>query len=468
MLDLKTIASAILQIAEEKGIPKERVIETVEMALAAAYKKEYGQKGEIVRAKFNPDTGELKFVQVKVVVDESMLKEELPEGEEAADISKFRNVEAESPEDFEEKKIRFNPDRHIMLDEAKKIKKGILPGEELEFPLETREDFGRIAAQTAKQVILQRIHEAERETVFEEYKSKEGEVVSGIVQRMEGRNVFVDLGKAIGVVFPDETLPGERYHIGERLKFYVVAVEVATRGPSVFLSRSHPKLVSKLFAFEVPEIADGIVEIKSIAREPGSRTKIGVVSNDEAIDPIGACVGQKGTRVSAVIQELGGEKIDIIGWSDEPLKFISNALAPAKVIDVEMKPRHEARVFVPPDQLSLAIGKGGQNVRLAARLTGWKIEVRSSTKPEEQIEGAVAEAAGEEVKESVSPEGANLESLEGVGEKTAKALRGAGFDTIEKIAGASIEELKTIEGIGAKTAEKVKNQATKHVSRVSE
>lgn len=462
-LDLKTIASAISQIAEEKGIPKERVIETVEMALAAAYKKEYMKKTEIVRAKFNPETGELKFAQAKLVVDESMLKEETEEAEEAKP-----EAETKSQEEFEEKKIRFNPDRHIMLQDAKKIKKGILPGEELEFPLKTQEDFGRIAAQTAKQVILQRIHEAERETIFEEFKSKEGEIVSGLVQRIEGRNIFVDLGKTVGVVFQDETIPGERYHIGERLKFYVVAVEPNPRGPSVFLSRSHPKLVSKLFAFEVPEVADGIVEIKAISREAGSRTKIAVASNDEAIDPIGACVGQKGTRVTAVIQELAGEKIDIISWSDDPVKFIANALAPAKVIDVEIRPRREARVFVPPDQLSLAIGKGGQNVRLAARLTGWKIEVRSSTKPEEQIEGAAAEAVeegvgAEEPSKETEAKGSEIATLEGVGQKTAKSLESAGFDTIEKIANASPEELIKIEGIGQKTAEKIINSAKRKV-----
>lgn len=456
MLDLKTIASAISQIAEEKGIPRERVIETIEMALAAAYKKEYRKKDEIIRAKFNAETGELKFFQIKQVVDESMLKEEEPEGEEA---------EAPEPADYEEKKIRFNADRHIMLADAKKIKKGIMPSEEIEFPLETHEDFGRIAAQTAKQVILQRIHEAERETVFEEFKSKEGEVVSGQVQRVEGRNVFVDLGKTVGVMFADETIPSERYQIGERLKFYVVAVEPNPRGPSVFLSRSHPKLVSKLFAFEVPEISDGIVEIKAISREAGSRTKIAVASHDEAVDPIGACVGQKGTRVAAVIQELGGEKIDIIGWSDEPAKFIANALSPAKVLDVDVRARHEARVFVPPDQLSLAIGRGGQNVRLAARLTGWKIEVRSSAKPEVEIEGARAEVSGEEGAAETSREAEGLESLAGVGEKTAASLRQAGFDTVEKIAQASIEELTKIEGIGEKTAEKIITSAQQKLNQ---
>ncbi len=385
-LDLKTINSAISQIAEEKGIPKEKIIETIELALAAAYKKEYGKKNAIVRASFDFETGKLEFWQVKLVVDESMLK---------------KDGEVVFSEMLEpgEKKIRFNPERHIMLEEARKIKEGVLPGEEITFPLEIQTEFGRIAAQTAKQVILQKIHEAERELLFDEFKSKEGEVISGIIQRVEGRTIFVDLGKTIGVMLPSETVSSEKYSPGMRMKFYVLSVEATPKGPSILLSRSHPKFVSKLFAKEVPEIADGIVEIKSIARDPGTRSKIAVVSHDEAIDPIGACVGQKGTRVNIIMTELGGEKIDIIKWSDDPAEFISNALSPAKVVDVEIRQRREARVFVPHDQLSLAIGRQGQNVRLAARLTGWRIDVRSSAKPEEIVEGGIAEGTEEEITE---------------------------------------------------------------------
>ncbi|MFN7088435.1 MAG: transcription termination factor NusA, partial [Candidatus Paceibacteria bacterium] len=422
--------------------------ETVEMAFAAAYKKEYCQRGEIIRAKFNPDTGDLKFSKIKLVVDESMIKE-------PGDIGTQKH-----PED--EKKVRFNPDRHIMLSDAQKIKPGILPGEELEFPLQTKEEFGRIASQTAKQVILQRIHEAERETIFEEYKSKEGEAISGTIQRVEGRNVFVDLGKTIALMPADETIPGERYHTGERMKFYVLAVEQNPKGPAVFLSRSHPKFVTKLFSLEVPEVAEGIVEIKAISREPGSRTKIAVASNDEAIDPIGACVGQKGTRVAAVINELGGEKIDIINWSDDPAKFIENALLPAKVLDVQIRPGHEARVFVMPDQLSLAIGKGGQNVRLAARLTGWKIEVRSSTKPEEVVEGGIAEVVPEEVGKTPKLH-EELLKIPGIGTKTLEILKNAGFDSPEKIISAGVNELTKIKGIGTKTAEKIIESINNHL-----
>ncbi|MCK4859844.1 MAG: transcription termination/antitermination protein NusA, partial [Candidatus Omnitrophica bacterium] len=278
----------------------------------------------------------------------------------------------------EEKKIRFNPLKHMMVDEAKKIKKNIKPGKELETELEAHTDFGRIAAQTAKQVIIQRLREAEREAIYEEYKDKEEEIVSGIVQRIEGRNVFVDIGKTTGVLFPDEQIPKENYRIGQRMRIYILKVERGTRGTNIYLSRAYPKVVSKLFAIEVPEIAGNNVVIKSIAREPGSRTKIAVFSKEEGVDPVGSLVGQKGIRVQTVINELNGEKIDIIEWNEEVTKFIANALSPAKVLDVELNDkRREATTIVPEDQLSLAIGQQGQNVRLAAKLTGWKIDVRS-------------------------------------------------------------------------------------------
>jgi len=279
----------------------------------------------------------------------------------------------------EDKRVRINPEKHIMIEEAKKIKKDIKPGDELEFKLEFQEEYGRIAAQTAKQVIIQRIREAEREAVFEEYKGKEGELISGLVQRVEGRNVFVDIGRTIGVLPQEEQIQGERYRIGDRVKALLVLVEKNPKGPGIFLSRSHPRLLRKLFELEVPEIASGAVEIKAVAREAGSRTKIAVFSKEQGVDPVGSLVGQKGIRVTTVIQELGGEKIDIIEWSEDQAKFIGSAIAPAKVLDVEIfEPRREARVIVPEDQLSLAIGKGGQNVRLAAKLTGWKIDVRSN------------------------------------------------------------------------------------------
>jgi len=284
----------------------------------------------------------------------------------------------EEVDEAEDKKIRFNPLKHMMVEEAKKIKKDIKPGEELEIELEAHDDFGRIAAQTAKQVIIQRLREAEREVVYDDYKDREGEIAGGVVQRIEGRNVFVDIGKTVGILFSDEQIPGEFYRIGQRLRVYILKVERGPRGTNIYLSRAYPKVVSKLFAIEVPEIAAGTVVIKSIAREPGSRTKIAVSSLEEGVDPVGSLVGQKGIRVQTVINELNGEKIDIIEWNEDVTKFIANALSPAKILDVELaEKRREAIAIVPEDQLSLAIGQRGQNVRLAAKLTGWKIDVKS-------------------------------------------------------------------------------------------
>ena len=371
-MDPKQFLIAIAQIAEEKGISQEQIIETIEMAIAAAYKKDYGQKGQNIKIKFNPETGEFKVFQVFLVVDESMLREE-DEGESIEEEEKSSSAEA-----LEDKKIRFNSLKHMMADEAKKIKKDIKPGEELEIELEAHDDFGRIAAQTAKQVIIQRLREAEREVVYDDYKNREGEIMGGVVQRIEGRNVFVDIGKTVGILFSDEQIPGEFYRIGQRLRVYILKVEQGPRGTNIYLSRAYPKVVSKLFAIEVPEIAAGTVVIKSIAREPGSRTKIAVSSLEEGVDPVGSLVGQKGIRVQTVINELNGEKIDIIEWNEDVAKFIANALSPAKTLDVELaEKRREAIAIVPEDQLSLAIGQRGQNVRLAAKLTGWKIDVRS-------------------------------------------------------------------------------------------
>jgi transcription termination/antitermination protein NusA len=365
-MDIKNFTSAMAQIAEEKGIPVNKVTECIEAAIAAAYKKEYGEKGQIIRAKLDPVTGDVNFWQVKEIVSEDAIytEEELEEMKE-------------KKKEKEERKVRFNPERHILLKEAKKNNKKAKAGEEIETPLETKTQFGRIAAQTAKQVILQKIREEERNTIYSEYKEKEGEIVSGVIQRVEARNIFVDIGKTLGVLPKEERVYGEFYRPGQRLKFYLLEVQETPKGPLVVLSRAYPKLVSKLFELEVPEVAQGTVEIKSIAREPGSRTKIAVAAKEENIDPIGSAVGQRGTRVMAVINELGGEKIDIVEYSDDPEEYISNALSPAKIEEVKIKPKNTALCVVPDDQLSLAIGKEGQNVRLAARLTGWKIDIKT-------------------------------------------------------------------------------------------
>jgi len=380
-MDLKNLSSAIAQISEEKGIASERVLESIEAAVAAAYKKDFGKKGQIIKAKLDPKTGQAKFWQVKLVVSQDMLYSE----EEIEEIKNRKRSQtddhfASEIEDNEEGKIRFNPERHILAEEAKKIKKGIKPGDELEMSLKSEKDYGRIAAQTAKQVILQKIREAEREMILDEYKSKEGQIVSGTIQRVEGENIFVNIGKTTGILPKEEQVQSEFYKTGQRFKFYLLEVQETPKGPSLILSRAYPKLLSRLFELEVPEISQGQVVIRSIAREPGSRSKIAVEAKEESIDPIGSAVGQRGTRVMGVINELRGEKIDIIEYSDNPEKFISNALSPAKILEVKIIEKNKALCLVDEDQLSLSIGKNGQNVRLAAKLTGWKIDIRTPEK----------------------------------------------------------------------------------------
>jgi N utilization substance protein A len=367
MLDLKVINSVLAQLEEERGIPQEKIIEAIELALATAYKKEYGKKGQIVRAKFDLNSGKTEMFQIKVVVDETTVVMEQEEGEE-----------------IPENKELYNPEHHIMLADARRIKKGVELGEEMVFPLENHDDYGRIAAQTAKQVIMQKIREAEKISVIGEYGKREGEIVSGTVQRVERGNVFIDMGRATGLLPYEEQIPGERYGQGERIRAYLYRVEEGGKGVFLRLSRSHPKFLEKLFETEAPEIANGTVVVKSIAREAGSRTKIAVSSADSHIDPVGSMVGQRGVRVSTVMSELGGEKIDIIEWSEDPKKFIEDALSPAKVLSVTLDDKNnQAIVEVSEDQQSLAIGKGGQNVRLAAKLTGWKIDIKSVNQYEE-------------------------------------------------------------------------------------
>lgn len=338
---MNTFTDAIAQICEEKNISKEVVLETIEAALAAAYKKDFGSKEQEVRVEIDAESGEIVVYVQKEVVDE---------------------VENEMTQ--------------MSIVNASKIKKGIKVGEIVEIK-DLPSDFGRIAAQTAKQVIIQRIREAERDMVFGEYKDKEGEVINGSVQRIEGNNVIVDMGKAAGVLFPNEQIQGERYYVGQRLKFFVVRVEQTNKGPQIVISRSHPGLVKRLFELEVPEILAGIVEIKAISREAGQRTKMAVLSNQDGVDPVGSCVGQRGVRVQAVMNEIGEEKIDIILFDEDEKTFISNALSPAKVNKITLNEEEKkAEVEVPEDQLSLAIGRSGQNVRLAAKLTGWNVDIK--------------------------------------------------------------------------------------------
>ncbi len=394
-MDLKSLNTAVNQIAAEKGIEAGKVLEAIEFALAAAYKKEYRKRTEIIKAKFNPKNQDMKFWQIKVVVDPSEVRIVAPEEEGVEEFAENKNKEKKSstfsPESEEDVLPRYNPDRHIFIEEAKAIKSDVQLGEELEFPLEVHEDFGRIAAQTAKQVIVQALREAERSSIQQEFVGKEGQIVSGVVQRFERGNVFVDIGRGVGVLFYNESIPNEHYRVGQRMRFYVLAVQNDSRHSSIILSRAHPNFLLKLFELEVPEVADGVVEIKAVIREAGIRSKIAVTSHQEGVDPIGSVVGQKGTRIMAVTNELGNEKIDVVEWSEIPEKFVGNALSPAKVKLVEIMPRREAKVLVAEDQLSLAIGKGGQNVRLAAKLTGWKIDVRSQSNPDQVLEGGIAE-----------------------------------------------------------------------------
>ncbi len=382
MVDLKVLNAVLEQLEQERGVPREKMLEAIGMSLATAYKKEYGKRGQIVRAKFDLNTGKTEFEQVKTVVkkDQVIMRDE----EEISEHKKetFGHKTASKASDVEETEgelVYFNPEHHIFLEDAKKIKKGVEAGEEIIFPLETKDDFSRIAAQTAKQVIIQKLREAEKISVLGEYGQKEGEIVTGSVQRMERGNIFIDMGRATAILPFEEQIPGEKYQQGERVRAYLYRVEETPKGIFLKLSRSHPKFLEELFKIEAPEIANGSVIIKSIAREAGSRSKIAVQSIDDHIDPVGSLVGQRGVRVATVMSELGGEKIDIIEWSSDQKRFLEDALSPAKISSVEIDEiNKKAMIEVSSDQQSLAIGKGGQNVRLAAKLTGWKIDIKSS------------------------------------------------------------------------------------------
>lgn len=434
---MSDITNAIKQICEEKGLSYEAVITTIESALAAAYRKDYGEKNQNIKVEYNPETNESRVFDVKTVV-EDVPEEELAEieemeaaAEEKPKGKKEENKEVapastdEAPVEGEEEKRRFNPKTEIQISEAQQLSKKHKLGDEIKTELETHEEYGRMAAQTAKQVIIQRLREAERDMVFGEFKDKEHEVITGFVQRREGRVILVDLGKATGVIPPEEQIRTERYNSGERLKFYVKEVKITPRGPEIVLSRTSEEILKKVFYLEIPEISNGLVEIKAVAREAGNRSKVAVSAQNENIDPIGSCVGQRGSRIQTIIRELGGEKIDIIEFSEDAEVFIANALAPAKVEDVKLvAEERQAFITVRDDQLSLAIGKDGQNVRLAAHLTGWKIDIAGDgtgvTNPEENQEGenTEAEVTTEEAVESPETTEAVEEAVVTEGEAT--------------------------------------------------
>lgn len=411
------LKQAIDDICAEKNIPYQSVIETIEAALAVAYRKDFGEKNQNIVATFNPDDGTSRVFDVKTVVDDALFaeyekeqkhREELEaEGkleeylekkrqeEEAKRVAVETAIAEGQPVPPEEDELRFDPKKHLSLTQAQELKKGAELGEEIRTELFPPVAYGRMAAQTAKQVIIQRIREAERDVVYKEFKGREGEMITAMVQRVEGRMVLIDLGHTTAIMPPPEQVERDHYRPGDRVKVYIVSVNMTPKGPEIVVSRAHPEIVRQLFAIEVPELQNGSVNIKGIAREAGLRTKIAVHSEQKNIDPVGSLVGQRGTRVQTVISELGGEKLDIIEWSDDPVKYIASALSPAKVISIKLdETNHVATAEVKDDQLSLAIGKSGQNVRLASKLTGWKIDlVGESGQSPDSAEKAPAEDA---------------------------------------------------------------------------
>ena len=407
---MSDISAAIKQLCDEKNLDYSSVIAAIELALAAAYRKDYGERNQNIRVKFDPTAGTSKIFDVKTIV------ENLPEQEEAEMLQNLYNPgpQEKRKEEFredtrsfhvveetlsEEDKKKFNPKTDIQIKEANILKHDAKVGDELVTDLPIPESYGRMAAQTAKQVIIQKLREMERDMIFGEFKGKEKEVVSGIVQRREGRFVFVDLGKAIGLLPAEEQIFNESYNPNDRVKVYIKEVCEGHKGPEIILSRRSEEILKKVFYLEIPEVANGLVEIKEVAREAGSRSKVAIWSEAENVDPVGSCVGQRGSRIQTIISELGGEKIDIIEWNEDAAKFIANALAPAKVISIELdEAEHKAVVKVSSDKLSLAIGKNGQNVRLAARLTGWKIDI--------------IEAAEDGEKKVLASDGETMEILE--------------------------------------------------------
>ena len=402
------LINALETIQKEKKISKEEILHVIENALVSAYKKHVG-KAVNVEAKVNPETGAMSACVIKKVVEEVA-----------------------------------NPLLEVSLQDAKKVSKSAKLDEEIKIPLDT-DDFSRIAAQTAKQVIVQKIRESERDSLYEEMKAKIGEMINGSIYKISNRNIIVDLGRTEAILPVSEQVAKETFSVGQHIRALIIKAEKNSKGPNIVLSRTHPDLVKVLFELEVPEIYEKVVDIVNIVREPGLRTKISVISHNSKVDPVGACVGVKGARIKPIIDELRGERIDLIPFSNDPVKYITAALSPAKVLTVAIISEEEkkAEVIVANDMLSLAIGKSGHNVRLAARLTGWHIDVKSEEQKKQETEEKIAN------KTSV------LEQLKGINDKTIDLLVQAGFTNINKIAELKIEDLTTLPGIGEKTAEKI-------------
>ena len=397
-MQLNNLVETIDEICREKGLSKESVLEAIEKALATAYRKDFGIKNQNIQVKLDLVSGKMEIFDLKTVVED--LPEEVEVEEDDQDDNRKNKYQEEKIED--DGKRRFNPKKEITISEAKIIKKKVKIGDEIRTDLAEPSDFGRVAAQSAKQVIIQKLREAERSVLLEEYRGKKDQILSGIIQRKEHGNLLIDLGKITALVPFNEQVVGEDYQSGQRIKIYIIEVRETSRGPEIIASRSHPNFLREIFKSEIPEVANGIVEIKAIAREAGARSKVAVMTNEKGVDPIGTCIGQRGSRIQTIIVEIGGEKIDIIEYSELPAKFIVSALSPAKIASIKIVDEENkiARVNVKPDQLSLAIGRSGQNVRLAARLTGWRIEI---DREEDEVKEEKKELEEIEKKEVVEP-----------------------------------------------------------------
>ena len=403
----------IEQVSKEKGIDKTILISALENAMVSAAKKTFGHQRKI-EAQYNPELGEVELFEAKLVVEAVT--------DPAVEIT------------LQEARENLDPDAEV--------------GDELLSKLDTS-SFGRIAAQAAKQNIVQRVRDAEREIIYNEFKGREGQLVNGIVQRFEKKNIIVNLGRTDAILPEKEQVPRERYRQGDRIRAYIVSVEMTSRGPQIVLSRTHPGMLIKLFEQEVPEIYEAIVEVKGAAREPGGRAKIAVITNDQDVDPVGACVGMKGTRVQAVVQELRGEKIDIVHWTADQAEYVCRALAPAKVSKIIIDDEgHNMEVIVPDDQLSLAIGRKGQNVRLASRLSGWRIDVRGESEADEETRRARI----------------SLGAIPGVNDMVAELIYQSGFKSAEELAEADLETILEIDGIGPEKAEVIYKSSREYVA----
>ena len=410
------LSRMIDQVSREKGVEREVLVNALEEAVKAAARKKYGPDYDL-EVNFNDDLGEIEVFEFKEVVE---------------------NVTVNHLE--------------VSLEEGRKLDPEVELGDSLGIKMDT-DEFGRIAAQSAKQVIMQRLKEAERDVVYDDFKDRQGEIINGIVHRFDRGAIIVNLGRTEGELPPREQIPRETYKQGDRIRAYVMDIKHFSRGPQVILSRTHPNLVSSLFENEVPEISEGIVQVMQVARDPGGRSKIAVSSKDSDVDPVGACVGMKGSRVQAVVQELRGEKIDIITWDPDAAKFICNALAPAEVIRVIVdEDNHSMEVVVPDDQLPLAIGKRGQNVRLASKLTGWRLDVSGETDYNTALKDGYQ----------------SLLALPGVGAKRATDLYDESFRSAEDVAGAAIEDLTDVPGMGNERAEKLIDDAKAYIKRKRE